>query len=151
MSSFEIPMPAGANRKKKCLGRGRGTGLGRQSGKGHKGQKARAGGGVRPGFEGGQTPLYRRLPMRGFSNEPHRLRYEVINLDDLEERFQSGETVNRWTLLERGLVRTSSPVPLKLLGRGKLTKKLVVEINAASESAKKAVTEAGGTLNILEQ
>ncbi len=148
--SFEIPMPAGANRAKKCLGRGRGTGLGKQSGKGNKGQKARAGGGVRPGFEGGQTPLYRRLPMRGFSNEPHRLRYEVVNLEDIEARFENGETVNRFSLAERGLLRLSGSTPVKLLGRGELKKKLTIEVDAASKSAALAVEKAGGVLKLAE-
>jgi len=148
--SFEIPMPVGANRPKKCLGRGRGTGRGRQAGKGHKGQKARAGGGVRPGFEGGQTPLYRRLPMRGFSNEPHRLRYEVINLKDLEERFEAGATVNRYSLAESGLVRLGTQTPIKLLGSGELTKKLNIEVDAASQSAIKAVEKLGGTVKLAE-
>lgn len=148
--SFEIPMPAGANRPKKCLGRGRGTGLGRQSGKGHKGQKARAGGGVRPGFEGGQTPLYRRIPMRGFSNEPHRVRYQIVNVEDLEARFSPGETVNRFTLLERGLIRIALGTPIKLLGRGALSKSLTVEVDAASQSARAAVEGAGGVLKIAE-
>lgn len=148
--SFEIPMPAGANRAKKCLGRGRGTGLGTQAGKGHKGQKARAGGGVRPGFEGGQTPLYRRLPMRGFSNEPHRIRYEVVNLEDLDVRFENGETVNRFSLAERGLLRTGGGTPIKLLGRGELKKKLTIEVDAASKSAAEAVAKAGGVLKLAE-
>lgn len=145
MNEFELRMPVGANRKKKCLGRGKGTGLGGTAGKGTKGQKARAGGGVRPGFEGGQTPLFRRLPMRGFKNEPHRIRYVTVNLDDLERVFAAGETVNHATLVEKGLVRPSE-TRVKLLGRGKLTKKLSVQLPALSDTAKTAVTAAGGTV-----
>lgn len=149
-SGFEIPKPIGATRKKKCVGRGRGCGLGRQSGRGHKGQKARTSGNVRPGFEGGQTPLYRRLPGRGFSNEPHRLRYEVVNLEDLEKRFQDGERVDRLTLVERGLVKFSESKPIKLLGRGKLTKRLILALDAYSATAKNAVLVAGGTVEETE-
>ncbi len=145
VNQFELKMPVGANRKKRCLGRGKGTGLGASAGKGTKGQKARAGGGVRPGFEGGQTPLFRRLPRRGFKNEPHRVRYVSVNLDDIERVYNAGETVNHATLVEKGLVRASETL-VKILGRGKLTKKLSVQVVALSESAKAAVTSVGGTV-----
>ncbi len=136
----------GAKKKRKRVGRGPGSGHGKTSTRGHKGQKARSGGAKGPGFEGGQMPLYRRLPKRGFKN-PFRIEYEVVNLDQLEQKFSEGEVVTIAALKEKRLVRRDLPV--KILGRGELTKKLTVEAHAFSEKAKKAIESAGGSVKIL--
>lgn len=131
----------GSNKKKKRIGRGPGSGLGKTAGKGHKGQKARKGGGVAPGFEGGQMPLYRRLPKRGFKN-PFRTEYNPINLDNLN-RFDAGSTVTPELLDKAGLLRKPG-CPVKLLGRGTLEKALTISVQKFSASAKAAVEKAGG-------
>ena len=131
----------GSNKKKKRIGRGPGSGLGKTAGKGHKGQKARKGGGVAPGFEGGQMPLYRRLPKRGFKN-PFRKEYNPINLDSLN-RFDAGSTVTPEVLDKAGLIRKPG-CPVKILGRGKLEKALNISVQKFSASAKAAVEKAGG-------
>lgn len=140
----DIGVPKGANREKKRRGRGPSSGQGKTGGRGHKGQKARSGGGVPPWFEGGQMPLNRRLPKRGFTNI-FKKHFQLVNLDQLEGRFQAGETVNAESLAERGLVR-SARQPVKLLGRGEVTKSLTVAVDRASESAVKAIEGAGGTV-----
>ncbi len=134
------PAP-GSNKNKKRLGRGPGSGTGKTAGKGHKGQKARKSGNVRAGFEGGQTPMYRRLPKRGFKN-PSRIAYNPINLDALNV-FEAGTTVTPELLAEKGLLR-SPESPVKLLARGELKVKLNVKFHKASGSAKSAVEKAGG-------
>ena len=134
------PAP-GSNKAKKRLGRGPGSGVGGTSGKGHKGQKARKSGNVRAGFEGGQTPMYRRLPKRGFKN-PSRIAYNPINLDALNV-FEQGTTVTPELLAEKGLLRNPES-PVKLLARGELKVKLNVKFHKASGSAKAAVEKVGG-------
>ncbi len=142
MKSLENLHPApGSNKSKKRLGRGAGSGVGGTSGKGHKGQKARKSGGIRPGFEGGQMPLYRRLPKRGFKN-PSRTDYNPINLETLNS-FDSGTVVTPELLAEKGFLRSVS-APVKLLGRGTLEKALTVKVHKFSGSAKDAVEKAGG-------
>ncbi len=136
----------GSNRPKKRLGRGIGSGLGKTSGKGHKGQKARKGGGVRPGFEGGQMPLYMRLPKRGFTSI-FKQEFNIINLDTLDS-FAAGSKVNADTLKAAGLIRDKR-LPIKLLGRGELANKVDISVHKASEGAKASVEKAGGTLEIL--
>ena len=131
----------GATRKRKRVGRGPGSGNGKTAGRGHKGQKSRSGYSRRYGFEGGQMPLVRRIPKRGFTNI-FRVAYQVVNLDDLA-RFESGTKVNRGVLLEAGLVKKASQ-PVKVLGRGELKVSLEVEVDAFSRSAAKAIREAGG-------
>ena len=133
----------GSNKNRKRKGRGPGSGNGKTAGKGHKGQKARAGGGIAPGFEGGQMPLYKRLPKRGFKN-PFRVRYNPINLDMLN-RFSDGERVSVETLRSAGLVKSPKD-PVKLLARGSLDKKLTLVVNKASASAIEAVKKVGGTV-----
>ncbi|ADU96249.1 50S ribosomal protein L15 [Thermovibrio ammonificans] len=135
----------GAVREKKRVGRGHGSGHGKTSGRGQKGQKARSGwkGGTRPGFEGGQTPLYMRFPKRGFSNAPFKKEYAVVNVRDLQERFEEGTEVTPELLKQVGLVKRNLPV--KVLGDGELTKKLVVKAHKFSESAKRKIEEAGGS------
>jgi len=137
----------GAHRPRKRVGRGPGSGLGKTSGRGHKGQKARAGHKKSPWFEGGQTPLYRRLPKRGFYN-PFRVSYQLVNLEALEKAFSDGDEVSPESLRAKGLIRKSGPV--KLLGRGELTRNLRVKVDACSGSAAKAVEAAGGTLEVIK-
>ncbi len=133
----------GSNIKIKRLGRGIGSGLGKTSAHGGKGQTARAGGGIRAGFEGGQMPLYRRLPKRGFTNL-FANRFNTINVSDLN-RFEAGARIDREVLLKAGLIPSGS-LPVKLLGNGKLEKKLTVLVNKASASAKQAVEKLGGNV-----
>ncbi len=140
------PSP-GAHKKPRRVGRGPGSGRGKTSGRGHKGQNSR-GSGKGPWFEGGQTPLHRRLPKRGFHN-PFRKEYQIINLRDIEARFSEGDEVTPETLRAKGLIK--SRLPVKLLGQGKLTKRLTVRLDAASSSAKEAVLACGGTLEVLEK
>jgi large subunit ribosomal protein L15 len=136
----------GSKRPRKRIGRGIGSGTGKTAGKGHKGLKARKGGKVRPGFEGGQMPLYMRLPKRGFKN-PFRVEYNVINLDELKS-FGPGANVDASALEKAGLLREPS-LPVKLLGRGKVDQNLVVVVHKASKTAKAAVEGAGGKLTEL--
>ncbi len=133
----------GAKHYIKRLGRGRGSGLGQTSGKGHKGQLARSGGKVRRGFEGGQTPLMRRLPKFGFSNVTFETRYSIVNLADLNKL--SGE-ITPESLKSAGLVHT---FPVKILGNGKLEKALTVKAHKFSETAKKAIESAGGKTEVI--
>ena len=140
------PAPGSTHRKKR-IGRGTGSGMGGTSTKGHKGQKARAGGGVRPGFEGGQTPLYRRLPQKpGFRNV-NRKEYAVVNLEDLA-RFEAGTEVTPQLLKESGLVKGLKD-GIKILGDGELNKALTVRAHKFSKSAQEKITTAGGTVEVL--
>jgi large subunit ribosomal protein L15 len=140
------PAP-GSTHAKKRVGRGTGSGHGTTAGKGHKGQKARAGGGVKPGFEGGQTPLYRRLPQRrGFRNIT-RKEYAVINLDDLEQ-FEAGTEVSVESLMKCGLVKRLKD-GVKVLGDGELTKALTVKVHKFSKSAEEKIASAGGTAEVV--
>lgn len=147
MHLHELAPNPGAKQSRKRLGRGIGSGLGKTSGKGHKGQNARAGGGVRPGFEGGQMPLMRRLPKRGFSNEPFRTRYEVVNLGALD-RFEAGTVVTP-ELLEETRVCKNATKGVKVLGTGDITKALTVRVHQISESAKQKIEAAGGKVEVL--
>ena len=125
----------------KRIGRGQGSGNGKTAGKGHKGQKARSGGSVRPGFEGGQMPLYRRLPKRGFKNPNH---LEIVGINvDLLNRFEDGAVVTVQSMIEAGIIKNPRD-GVKVLGKGDLTKKLTVQVNAFSESAKAKIEAAGG-------
>ena len=135
MSDIMIKVPYGANKNRKKVGRGPGSGLGKTSGKGHKGQNARSGGGVRPGFEGGQLPLYRRISRRGFSNYPFKKTFTVVNVAELDVKFNDGETVTWEGLVERRLIKASD-VLVKILGDGDVTKKLTIENLDMSASAK---------------
>ena len=134
----------GATTAKKRLGRGIGSGLGKTSGKGHKGQWARSGGGVRPGFEGGQMPLIRRIPKRGFNNY-FRKEYSIVNLSQLNA-FEAGSVIDMAALDEKGLIKVvKGSVGLKVLGNGELTKAVTVRAASFSASAKQAIEKAGGT------
>lgn len=132
---------------RKRVGRGGGSGLGGTSGKGHKGQNARAGGGVPAGFEGGQMPLQRRLPKRGFKNFQFRVRYEVINLGLLAAAFEGKSTVSIDDIYERGLAKAGCPV--KILGDGELSAAMTVEAHKFSSSAVEKIQKAGGTAKAL--
>ncbi len=135
----------GAVTTRKRLGRGIGSGLGKTSGKGHKGQWARSGGGVRPGFEGGQMPLIRRVPKRGFNNHFRKV-YSIVNLSVLEN-FDANSVVDMEALNAKGLIKVlKNSVGLKVLGNGALTKALTVKAAAFSASAKEAIEKAGGTV-----
>ena len=142
---YILRAPVGANKKKHIIGRGRSTGTGGTSTRGNKGQKSRSGGGVRLGFEGGQTPLFRRLPARGFSNAVFRIEYACVNLLLLEKYFANGETVSYQTLVAKGILKTTETL-VKILGKGTLTKKLTIQVDKISEGAKAAVEKAGGTV-----
>ena len=144
----ELSPAMGATTARKRLGRGIGSGLGKTSGKGHKGQWARSGGGVRPGFEGGQMPLIRRIPKRGFNNH-FRKEYSIVNLSVLEN-FEAGAVVDIEALNAKGLIKlVKDGVGLKVLGNGQLTKALTVKANSFSASAKEAIEKVGGTAEIL--
>jgi len=141
---FNLHAPVGANKKKKILGRGQGTGRGTTAGKGNKGQKARSGGKTYVGFEGGQMPLYRRLAQRGFSNYPFKKEWQIVNLGEIEKRFEAGETVSLASLHEKGLVKGVEPI--KILAMGDFSKKLKFEVAAVSASAKEKIEKAGGEI-----
>ena len=145
-----LKSPKGAHKNIKRIGRGQGSGQGTQAGKGHKGQKARAGGGVRTGFEGGAMPLYMRLPKKGFSNAPFKTEYAEVSLAQLEAKFDSGE-VTREALIEKGLLKgINKRLPIKILANGEITKKLTfIKINKFSKSAREAIEKAGGEIIIL--
>lgn len=136
-----------STKARKRIGRGPGSGNGKTSGKGHKGQKARSGGGVRPGFEGGQLPLYRRLSKRGFNNYNFQTTYATVNVGDLE-RFEEGTVVTKELLIEVGLV-TKELDGIKILGNGELTKKLTVKANKFSSTAKTKIENVGGTIEVI--
>lgn len=140
-----IGAPKGANRDKKRRGRGPGSGQGKTGGRGHKGQKARSGGGIPAWFEGGQMPLNRRLPKRGFTNIFKKV-YQLVNLDDLESRVEAGK-VDGEALALAGLVKYADR-PIKLLGRGKVEKAFQIEVAKASKSAVAAVEAAGGSVTV---
>ena len=146
MKLHELSPAAGSNREAYRKGRGNGSGNGKTAGRGHKGQKARSGGGVRPGFEGGQMPLTRTTPKRGFNNifaKP----LEIINLSALN-RFEDGETVTAEALLEKGIL-SKCVYGYKVLGNGSVKKKVTVQASAFSQSAKEAIEAAGGKAEVV--
>ena len=148
MDLSNLQPPDGARRKRKRVGRGDGSGTGVTAGRGHKGAKSRSGYKRKRGFEGGQMPLHRRVPKRGFHN-PFRVEYAVVNLDTLAERFDEGAEVTPELLRERRVVRKSR-APIKILGRGELSKKLIVRAHRFSAQASKAIEAAGGRAEVLE-
>ena len=145
MSDFNLSAPYGANKKKRIVGRGSSSGRGSTAGKGNKGQQSRSGGKVYVGFEGGQMPLYRRIARRGFSNYWFKKEFAIVNLRDLEARFADGETVNKETLVLKGLANKADE-RIKVLGDGELTKKLTVAVDKVSASAKEKIEKAGGSV-----
>jgi len=146
MKLHELQPAEGSRQERKRLGRGIGSGQGKTAGKGHKGQNARSGGGVRVGFEGGQTPLFRRLPKRGFTNVS-RKEYAVVNLDALN-RFEEGTEVTPELLIETGVV-SNEKAGIKILAKGNVEKKLTVKANKFSSAAKEAIEAAGGTTEVI--
>ena len=149
MKMHTLQPAEGAVRDVKRLGRGIGSGTGKTSGKGHKGQWARSGGGVRPGFEGGQMPLTRRLPKRGFKNGKFKKAYSIVNVKTIEENFDNGAVVNAEVLKTMGIISKIEEYGLKVLGDGELTKSVTVQANKFTESAVKKITEAGGKVEVL--
>ena len=147
MELNELKYTKGSTRNVKRVGRGTSSGHGKTSGRGQKGQNARSGGGVRIGFEGGQNPLVFRVAKRGFSNYNFETRYATINLSDLE-RFSDGAEVTPELLKEMGLVKKQLD-GIKVLGNGKLTKKLTVKANKFSKSAKEAIEKVGGKVEVI--
>ena len=147
MEMQDLSPAVGARTSKKRLGRGIGSGLGKTSGKGHKGQWARSGGGVRPGFEGGQMPLARRLPKVGFDNRWKKV-YSVVNLGDLE-RFEDGAVITAESLKEAGVISKIEPYGLKVLGGGELTKKVVVKAAKFSKAAAEKLEKVGGKAEVV--
>ncbi|MBT2689939.1 50S ribosomal protein L15 [Bacillus sp. ISL-47] len=146
MKLHELKPAEGSRQERKRKGRGIGSGNGKTAGKGHKGQNARSGGGVRPGFEGGQTPLFQRLPKRGFTNI-NRKEYAVVNLDALN-RFEDGAEVTPELLIETGVV-SNEKAGIKILAKGKVEKKLTVKAHKFSSAAKEAIEAAGGKTEVI--
>jgi large subunit ribosomal protein L15 len=147
MELHDLHPAPGAKRGRKRIGRGPGSGTGKTDGKGHKGQKSRSGYSRRYGFEGGQMPLVRRLPKRGFTNI-FRVEFQVVNLRDLERVFADGDTVSPESLTEKGLVRGGRRL-VKVLGDGELSKKLAVQVHKFSASARAGIEKAGGSCEVV--
>lgn len=147
MKIHELSPAEGSVKPNYRKGRGPGSGNGKTAGKGHKGQNARSGGGVRIGFEGGQLPLYRRIPKRGFSNFRFKTNYAIINVSKLE-KFNDGDTVNIEVLIDKGIIKDELD-GLKILGDGKITKKLTVQAKVFSNTAKEKIEAAGGKAEVM--
>lgn len=147
MELHDLHPASGAKKARKRIGRGPGSGTGKTAGRGHKGQKSRSGYSRRYGFEGGQMPLVRRIPKRGFYNV-FRVSYQVVNLRDLERVFADGDTVSAEVLAEKGLVRGGNK-PIKILGDGELKKKLTVQADKFSQSARAGIEKAGGSCEVV--
>ncbi|WP_281884074.1 50S ribosomal protein L15 [Paenibacillus sp. YYML68] len=146
MKLHELTSTPGARQTRKRVGRGIGSGMGKTATRGHKGQNARSGGGVRPGFEGGQNPLYRRLPKRGFNNQ-FRKEFAIVNLEDLN-KFASGTEVTPEFLMESGVVKNPKD-GIKILGNGEITVQLTVKASKFSQSAVEKITAAGGKTEVI--
>jgi large subunit ribosomal protein L15 len=147
MSLNNLRPPRGAKKPKKRVGRGPGSGHGKTASRGHKGAQSRSGFRFKRGFEGGQMPLHRRVPKRGFTN-PFRVEYAVVNLDTLAEVFDDGSAVTPELLRERGIVRDAR-APIKILGRGEIAKQLTIKAHKFSETAVKKIAAAGGATEVL--
>ncbi|HOC44735.1 MAG TPA: 50S ribosomal protein L15 [Thermoanaerobaculales bacterium] len=147
MELHDLKPAPGATRKSRRVGRGPGSGSGKTAGKGHKGQKSRSGYSRRFGFEGGQMPLVRRLPKRGFTNN-FRVEFQVVNLRDLERAFGDGDVVSPESLVEKGLLRKGAK-PVKILGSGELTKKLAVKAHKFSTTAQSSIERVGGSCEVV--
>ena len=147
MKLHELNKAFGSTHRRKVVGRGPGSGHGKTSGRGEKGQRARSGGGVHPWFEGGQTPLYQRLPRRGFSNARFARKYAIINVSDLN-RFKDGDVITPELLKESGLVKKEL-CGIKVLGNGKLEKKLTIKAHRFSSSALQKIEESGSKAEVI--
>jgi large subunit ribosomal protein L15 len=148
---FDLHAPEGANKRKRILGRGQGSGRGTTAGKGNKGQKARSGGKTYVGFEGGQMPLYRRLAHRGFSNYPFKKEWQIVNLCDIEKKFEISEAVDPASLYKKGLIKKitgKAAKRVKILAMGDLTKKISFRVAAVSAGAKEKIEKVGGDITI---
>ena len=145
-----LSAPQGANKKPKRVGRGSSSGLGTTAGKGNKGQQSRSGGKTYVGFEGGQMPLYRRIAHKGFSNYPFKKEYVCINVEQLDAKYNDGETVNKESLVAKGFISSKKTALVKVLGNGDVKKKLTVEVDKVSESAKAKIEKAGGSVKATE-
>ena len=148
MNIQDIKPAEGARTATKRIGRGVGSGMGKTSTRGHKGQWARSGGGVRPNFEGGQMPLTRRIPKRGFNNKRFAHDYSVVNIGELNV-FENGAVVNAEMLVSKGIISNIAPYGLKVMGDGKLEKKLTVQAAKFTKTAKEAIEKAGGSVEVL--
>ena len=140
------PRP-GAKHRRRRVGKGESSGLGKTSGRGNKGQKSRSGSSIRPGFEGGQMPLARRLPRHGFNNKRFAVRYAIINVSTLEDFFEAGDTVDEASLREKGLVKGHTHAGVKILAEGELSKKLSIVAEKVSGSAREKIEAAGGSIS----
>jgi large subunit ribosomal protein L15 len=143
----KLKAPKGATKNKKRIGRGESSGWGKTSGRGHKGQNSRSGGGTRPGFEGGQMPLQRRLPKRGFTNI-FKTEYSILNVSTIAERFKAGDTVDRESLITKGIIKKKA-APVKVLGFGELKDAITVQAKMFSKSAKAKIEAAGGKAEVV--
>jgi len=150
MMIHEITEKVGKYKARKRIGRGRGSGVGKTSGRGHKGAGSRSGYSRRPGFEGGQMQYFRRIPKRGFSNADFKIVYSIVNVASLQERFEKGDTVDVAALVEKGLVRNFKN-PVKILGQGELSIALTITADKVSTSAQKKIEDAGGSVAIIEK
>ena len=148
MSLHELRPAPGAKRKGKRLGQGIGSGTGKTAGKGHKGQKARSGGGVRPGFEGGQMPMMRRIPKKGFNNARFAKEFQIVNVESLSSRFEAGATVGFSEMDAARLVQKDN-IPVKVLASGDIDKALTVQAQAFSAQAKAKIEAAGGKAEVI--
>lgn len=148
MKLHELQPAAGSVKDVKRIGRGHGSGQGKTAGKGHKGQKARSGGSIRPGFEGGQMPLQRRIPKRGFNNIFAK-EFATVNVSELEKRFESGAVVDADALIESGAIKNAKD-GIKILGNGELTKNITVKAVKFTAAAKEKIEKAGGTAEVIE-
>ena len=146
----DITRDAGRRRRRKRVGRGESSGRGKTAGRGHKGCQSRSGGGVHPLSEGGQMPIFRRLPKRGFSNYNFRNEFTTVNVAELERCFASGDTIDPDVLTKLRLIQGSAP-RVKILAKGSLAKKLTVEAHAFSAKAREVIEAAGGTIKVIEQ
>lgn len=145
MKLHDLQPTPGSRHRSRRVGRGESSGLGKTCGKGHKGQKSRSGASIRPGFEGGQMPLARRLPKKGFNNAQFKTDYAIVNVADLERKFEDGGAVNEETLREANLVKGTFD-GIKVLGNGDLSKKLTVSVDKVSAAAKEKIEKAGGSV-----
>ncbi len=145
MKLHDLKPEPGSKHRRRRVGRGESSGLGKTSGKGHKGQKSRSGASIRPGFEGGQMPLARRLPKKGFNNAQFKTKFAIVNVCDLEAKFEDGATVNEESLRACGLVKGIYDA-IKVLSNGELSKKLTVDVDKVSAVAKEKIEKAGGSL-----
>ena len=155
---FDLHAPEGANKRRRIIGRGQGSGRGTTAGKGNKGQKSRSGGKTYVGFEGGQMPLYRRLAHRGFSNYPFKKTWQIVNISEIDKRFNNGDTVDETALHDKGLIKGSMKSgsfvavhPVKILGNGDLSKKLIFKIGTVSGTAKEKIEKAGGEVPVVAE